>query len=344
MPGRVIFMAPEVPTVAGGVRTLSRYVSLLVAAGVDAYLWCPTPGYRYTWFDDVVPMASGLELDLDAADLLVVPEPGVLPGRDPAPGARKAILNQNHFYTLAAWSDPSEYPGWNPAPSIWATSTESVEVLARMYPAMPPSLIPTAIDTDLFKPNGERTRSIAFMPRKRPQEATLLKRLLSVVDGAHNVELYELGGLSETEVAKVLSRASVFVALGLFEGFGMPVAEALSAGCLVVGYPAGGGTELFAAPGAFAVPDQRPLLLADEAVRALDLPDADDLRRAARQWVVDRYSAKAVLPPLLAAVEAARTKPGAAARAVHFSVWKDEIMAAIGALTGAQSPKPARAR
>jgi len=344
MPGRVIFMAPEVPFASGGVRMLSRYVSLLAAAGVDAYLWCPTPGYRYTWFDEVVPMISGMELDLDAADLLVVPEPGVLPGRDPAPGARKAILNQNHFYTLAAWSDPSSYPGWNPTPSIWTTSSESADVLGRMYPAMPPSRIPTAIDTDLFKPNGERTRSIAFMPRKRPQEAILLKRLLSVADATRDVELHELGGLSETEVAKVLSRTSVFVSLGLFEGFGMPVAEALSAGCLVVGYPAGGGTELFDAPGAFAVPDQRPLLLADEAVRALDLADADDLRRAARQWVLDRYSGEAVLPALLAAVEAARARPGAAARAVHFTVWKDEIMAAIGALTGSQPPRPAGAR
>lgn len=344
MPGRVIYMAPEVPVAAGGVRMLSRHVSLLTAAGIDAFLWCPTPGYRYTWFDEDVPMLSGLELDLDAADLLVVPEPAVLPGRDPAPGARKAIFNQNHFYTLAAWPDPSGYPGWSPAPSIWTASTESADVLARMCPEIPPRRIPYPIETDLFRPARERTRSIAFMPRKRPQEAMLLKRLLAVTPGAKDVELYELTGLSETEVAEVLGRTSVFIALGLFEGFGLPVAEALSAGCLVVGYPAGGGTELFEAPGTFAVPDQRPLLLVDEAVRLLDLPAADDLREAARQWVVERHSAKSIVPTLLAAIEAAQAGPGAAARAVHFTAWKDEIMAAIGALTGAQPPRPSGAR
>lgn len=335
MPGRVIYMAPELNVVAGGVRMLSRHVSLLVAAGIDAALWCPTPDYRYTWFDEVVPMVSGPELDLTADDLLVVPEPGVLPGRDPAPGARKAIFNQNHFYTLVAWPDPGGYPDWRPAPSIWTASRESAEVLARMYPETPPHRIPCPIDTDLFRPGPERTRSIAIMPRKRPHEAALLKRLLAVAPGAQDVELRELAGLSETEVADLLGRTSVFVALGQFEGFGLPVAEALAAGCLVVGYPAGGGEELFHAPGAFAVPDQRPLLLAEEAVRVLDLPDADDLREAARQWVRDRYAPEsATTPALVAAVRAAQAGPGSAARAVHFAAWTDEIMAAIGALTG----------
>lgn len=344
MSGRVIYMAPEVPVAAGGVRMLSRHVSLLVEAGFDAALWCSTPGYRYPWFDEDVPMLSGPELDLAEADLLVLPEPAVLPGRDPAPGARKAVFNQNHFYTLAAWPDPSGYPGWRPAPWIWTASRESTEVLARMYPDLPPHHIPYPVDTDLFRPGPERTRSIALMPRKRPQEAALLKRLLAVTPGTRDVEVLELAGRSEAEVAEVLGRASVFVALGLFEGFGLPVAEALSAGCLVVGYPAGGGTELFDAPGAFAVPDQRPLLVAEEAARVLDLPDADDLRRAARRWVRDRYAAESAVPALVAAVRAAQAGPGAAARAVHFAAWKDEIMAAIGALTGGQPAGPAGSR
>lgn len=333
MPGRVIYMAPEVPTVVGGVRMLSRHVALLVSVGVDAVLWFPSPGYRYGWFDEVVPTVSGMELELTADDLLVVPEPGVLPGRDPAPGARKAVFNQNHFYTLATWPDPGGYPGWQPTPSIWTTSRESAEVLGRMYPDLPPRRIPNPIDTDLFRPGPERTRAIAWMPRKRPQEAALLRRLLATAPGAEDVELRELTGLSEVEVAETLGRTSVFVALGAFEGFGLPVAEALSAGCLVVGYPAGGGEELFDAPGAFAVPDQRPVLLADEAVRVLDLPGTDDLRAAARRWVHDRYGGESVLPALLAAVRAAQAGPGAAARAVHFTTWKDEIMAAVGALT-----------
>lgn len=334
MSGRVIYMAPEVPIISGGVRMLSRHVSLLVSAGVDAALWCPTPGYRYSWFDEDVPMLSGAELDLTAADLLVVPEPAALPGRDPAPGARKVIFNQNHFYTLAGWPDPTGYPGWHPTPSIWAGSVESVKVLGRMYPDMQPMRIPYPVDTDLFRPGPARTRSIAFMPRKRRQEAALLKRLLATTPGAQGVEVYELAGLSESQVAEALGRTSVFVALGMFEGFGLPVAEALAAGCLVVGYPAGGGEELFDAPGAFGVPDQRPLLLADEAVRLLDLPDADELRRAARQWVQERYTAESTVPALVAAVRAAQARPGEAARAVHFAAWKDEIMAAIGALTG----------
>ncbi|WP_329101038.1 glycosyltransferase [Micromonospora sp. NBC_01699] len=347
MSGRVIYMAPEVAAEAGGVRMLSRHVSLLCEAGIDAALWCPAPGYRYTWFDEVVPMLSGTDLELTADDLLVVPEPAVLPGRDPAPGARKVIFNQNHFYTLLTWPDPSGYPGWTPTPTVWTASRESARVLTRLYPELPLHRVPYPIDTDLFRPGPRRTRSVAWMPRKRTQESTLLKRLLATTPGAEDVELRELTGLSEHEVAETLGRTSVFVALGAFEGFGLPVAEALSTGCLVVGYPAGGGLELFDAPGAWAVPDQRPLLLAEETVRVLDLPDTEGLRTASRQWVRDRHTAETVGPALVEAVRAARARPGAPARAVHFSAWMDEILAALGGLTGSadgRSPRSSRER
>jgi hypothetical protein len=79
------------------VRICGRHVSLLLAAGVDAALWCPTPEHAFGWFDDQVPILGGAELELAAEELLVLPELAVLPGRDPAPGARKVIFNQNRF-------------------------------------------------------------------------------------------------------------------------------------------------------------------------------------------------------------------------------------------------------
>ena len=133
-----------------------------------------------------------------------------------------------------------------------------------------------------------------------------------------------LSELTESQVAEELGRTSVFVALGISEGFGLPVAEALAAGCLVVGYPAGGGEELFEAPGTWRIDDARPLLLADRALELVSVPAADPVRRAARGWIRNRYSAAVTSTALLAAVASARALPGRSGQATHPIVWPDD--------------------
>ncbi|GAA4011203.1 hypothetical protein GCM10022247_36920 [Allokutzneria multivorans] len=309
----IIYAAPEVPVPVGGVRVLARHVELLVEAGHDAVLWCPTPGYRFPFFDCAGPMLSGTEIEVSADDLLVLPEVGIKPGAEPAPGARKVIFNQNHFHMFATWDSDAEYPGWDPAPSVWAVSGESAAVLSRLVPSLPVELVPNSVDTALFRPGDRREWTVAVMPRKRPQEYALLKRLL----GADSrVSVRELTGATEHEVARVLGETSVFVALGDHESFGLPVAEALASGCHVVGYPAGGGAELFTAPGTFEVPDARPLLLVEEIVRVLGAPD-ERVRAASRAWIEERHTREVTREALLKAVDVALARPGSAARATH---------------------------
>jgi glycosyltransferase involved in cell wall biosynthesis len=166
------------------------------------------------------------------------------------------------------------------------------------------------------------------MPRRRPLEAAVLERLLRNDKRADGVDLAVLAELSETQVVEALGRTSVFVALGISEGFGLPVAEALAAGCLVVGYPAGGGEELFEAPGTWRIDDARPHLLADRALELVDVPADDPVREAARDWITQRYSAEATAAALLAAVESAWTLPGRSGIATHPIVWPDDPVAA----------------
>uniref|UniRef100_UPI00296F171D glycosyltransferase n=1 Tax=Kutzneria viridogrisea TaxID=47990 RepID=UPI00296F171D len=118
---------------------------------------------------------------------------------------------------------------------------------------------------------------------------------------------------------RVLGESSVFLALGLYEGFGLPIAEALASGCLVLGYAAGGGQELFEAPGTWQLPDQRPTMLADAALSMVvdGLPDEDGVRAAARDWVAQRYTAQTATKALRTAVDEAMAQPGAACTAVH---------------------------
>ncbi|MFF0269102.1 glycosyltransferase [Kribbella sp. NPDC004536] len=337
-------------------------MELLRAAGIDAALWFRQPGYRPPWFSTTAPVVGGDQLEFGADDLLVVPELYLLPGVDPAPGVRKVIFNQNHFLTYWSWRETGDYPGWDPAPEVWAVSRESCDVLGRLHPDLPVHLIPNPVDTALFRPAPHRARRIAWMPRRRPLEATVLDRLLrndprtqpnpprppgpdprppgheprtpsadpralGGQSGAGGVELAALAELTEVQVAEALGGTSVFVALGISEGFGLPVAEALAAGCLVVGYPAGGGEELFEAPGTWRIDDARPHLLADRALELVDVPPDAPIRTEARNWIRERYSDAVTSSALLTAVQSALARPGHRGTATHPIVWPDDPVA-----------------
>ncbi|MFJ1847380.1 glycosyltransferase [Streptomyces sp. NPDC088146] len=329
MAGRVIYASFEFQFPLGGIRVLNQQISLLRDAGVEAFRWTPTPGFRYTWFDDDVPTLSGMTLDLGPEDVLVLHEVSVVPGHDPAPGGHKVIYSQGHYLNFLTCPDPGPYPGWPVRPALWAISQAGVEMLRRALPEFEPHLVPNIIDTELFRPASTgRVRRIAWMSRKRPIESTLLRRLLHTDPRSTDIDLYDIHAVPHEEVARVLSETSVFIALGApeGEGFGLPPAEAMASGCLVTGYAGGGGAELFDSPSAWRIPELETAQLADKALELLDLPDQDEIRRAGRQWVADRYTTRAATAALIEGIRKARALPGGAASATHPAAWMEELL------------------
>ncbi|WP_172592089.1 glycosyltransferase [Subtercola boreus] len=324
--GRIVFAGFATRHQSGGVHVMTQHVRLLRESGHEAWLWLPDADDRTDWIARDVPMLFGATIPIGADDLLVLPETPTIQGRDPAPGARKVIFNQNHFYTFAAGTPADNFPGWEPAPALWAVSAESRDVLAATLPGLPVSLVPNPVDGDLFAPLQTDRLRVSWFPKKRPREASLLKRLLANDPRLTGVELVELVQVSRAEVAATLGSTAVFIALGHTESFGLPVAEALASGCLVVGYDGGGGHELFEAPGAWSVPDQRPLLIRDRVAELIhDIDDRESLRAANRRWVLDRYTFERTGAALEEALSAARERPGRASVAVHPAAWLDSL-------------------
>ena len=249
----------------------------------------------------------------------MVPEVPVVPVEDPAPGARTVVLNQNHFYTFAAATNTDgPFPGWSVEPAVWTVSHESHDVLRALFPGTEVTVIPNPVAVDLFRPQPTDEASVARFSRKRPHESALLERLLRADPRTADATLHPLTDEPWDQVAAVLGRATVFVSLGHTEGFGLPTAEALSAGCLVTGYDGGGGRELFEAPGAWPVPEQRPLLLVDRVADLLSRRRelASDAQQN-RSWVLARYSPDVTRDALVAAVDAVMRRPAVATSAVH---------------------------
>ncbi|MGW1173635.1 hypothetical protein ACWD4P_07925, partial [Kitasatospora sp. NPDC002543] len=173
MTGRVIYASFEFQFPLGGIRVLNQQVALLRAAGVEAYRWTPTPGFRYTWFHDDVPTLSGTTLDLGPQDVLVLPEVSVLQGRDPAPGGRKVVYSQGHYVNFLTCPGPGPYPGWSSRPALWTVSRAGVDMFRRALPEYEPHLVPAVVDTDAFRPaatgraRGQRVRKSAVSRSKQ---------------------------------------------------------------------------------------------------------------------------------------------------------------------------------
>lgn len=323
-PPRIVYAALPTTRRSGGVHVMMQHVQLLRSVGHEALLWLPGPGDRPAWFDATVPTVVAPTLDLGADDLLVLPEVPLPPGLDPAPGARVVIFNQNHFFTYAAAGDRPDrpYPGWSTDPAVWTVSTESHAVLQALHPQLPVSLVPNFVSADRFVPAAAKRRRIVWFARKRPRESALLYQLLRGDARFAGVEPRPITDEDWTVVANLLGESAIFVSLAHTEGFGLPVAEALAAGCLVVGYDGGGGHELFAAPGAWSVAGQRPLLLVDQLYRVVQTMDGlAPLGAQNRDWVLSRYNPERTLAALRAAVRAALGRPGSAALASHPAQW-----------------------
>ncbi|HUQ58500.1 glycosyltransferase [Lentzea sp.] len=314
MTRQVVYVVPDVTEPSGGVRAMYRHAELAERTGFDAKVWHLAEGFQAGWFSSTAPVITGETCELGPDDVLVVPEVMVLDGFDPAPGVRKVVFNQNHYYTYDNFSGP-DYPAWKPAPQVWAGSRMSVDVLTALHPKLKVHLVPYVIDTELYRFDEERARKVVLLPRKRPREAAVLTALFKNDKRFAGIEVVSLDDVSEQEVADELANASVFIALGRDEGFGLPVAEALAAGCVVIGYPAGGGAELFEAPGTHAVEDADVLAIVEKAAAVFAQEPSVEERRTYREWIREHYSGESLVTHLKAAITAAtrtRAKGGTA--------------------------------
>lgn len=137
---------------------------------------------------------------------------------------------------------------------------------------------------------------IAYMPRKRAEEVNLLVAALKRRNRLQDVEFVKIEKVSDDELVGILNESLIFLSFSSQEGFGLPPAEALSAGCLTIGYTGVGGNEYFTDDIAFPIPDSDLVNFVDtvESVVAEYRENParlDALRKKASDRILDKYSA-----------------------------------------------------
>ena len=197
-------------------------------------------------------------------DVIIVPETRLGDSDRIYPGNRKIVLCQNPFLVARlGFLAPPELIG-----SI-CTSHACLSAMERLLPGKRNFLVPLWLEEKQFRFEQEKQKQILFMPRKGGEEARMVLNLLEKSGSLEGWKVTPVDGVAASEVAKMMRDSLVFLSFAQREGFGLPGAEAIACGCLVIGYTGIGGDEYFSRFGGWPVQQQDVLGFADKIAAIL---------------------------------------------------------------------------
>ncbi len=289
-------MAPDLAAPSGGIKVIYRFVENLRALGHDARVWHGAPGFSFDSWRSDAPVDTGLRLRFDPGDVLVMSEVGRW--NFLAEGNPFVVLCQGVDFIFASSDflvdERGDYPGWPDATAAIATSTSIDAFLRAACPAdFPIHHVPLEIE-DYFVPREKRPQ-IALMPRRRREDLLATVHLLRRSGRLDGWEIVLIDKMSQAEVARALGTAAIFLFGGEREGFGLPGAEAMAAGCYVVGFTGDGAKEYMLEEHSSPVPESDCVQAAARTLEAMrwfsdDRAQFDERTSAAARFVADHYN------------------------------------------------------
>lgn len=249
---RLLFLWPHITEPSGGAWVAYRHVGLLNQNGIEAAIVHEQPGFRYPWMEPgpTMPVVSVEELHVAPGDVFVVPEVAVdsilrLPAGYPV-----VVFTQNAY--LTPWERPanrnrrdSPYHQPNVA-AVVTTNQDHLRYLARAFPHLDVRRVFLTVNELMTYDVRRKEPLVAYMPRKNPDHAEEVVGRLKAAGAFDHVEVVAVHGRTLEETADLLARASVFLSFGYPEGWALPPAEAMAAGCVIVGYHGIGAREYWA--------------------------------------------------------------------------------------------------
>ncbi|MEI7664607.1 MAG: glycosyltransferase [Synechococcaceae cyanobacterium ELA263] len=254
---------PDLDVPSGGGKQLYRHVEHLVELGWDAAVVTEAPGFRPSWFESSAPSLDFAscqqrgDFEMDRS-IVVLPETYLGVNLQNYHGVNlermaRVVFNQNAYYsyrkvglepleTLSRFYDAPEVL------QVLCVSEDSHQLLRRNLGLADNNIsrIINAIEP-IFQAAATKRDMIHWLPRKNPEHALAI--LLGMRRGGmHHARSWQaepLHEMSHADLAERLNQARIFLSFGHPEGFGLPVLEAMAAGCWVVGYSGGGADELF---------------------------------------------------------------------------------------------------
>lgn len=276
---RIYYLSKYFGYPLGGVRIAHHHVALLRKNGFDArILLMEEPKQNFFDGSGVLVEHWSQMKNLSKNDVLVVPEPWYPNIKNAAQlASRTFVFCQNHYNIFFGLRGAPDYRSMG-VDELFSCSGVISKFLEDLMGIDHVPVIRNAIDHDLFKPghqpNGARQakrRQIAFMPRKMRLEASFIQGVFRRKYPRHaDVEWVAIEDVQESDVARMMRDAAIFLSLGRNEGFGLPPIEAMASGCLIVGFVADGGREFATERNGLWCEPENYVAVADRLADALD--------------------------------------------------------------------------
>lgn len=252
----------------GGVKVIYRLAKvcdeLLSSTGSSAYICHPNhPNFRVSWFNESVkfrnayfglrwagkPSLSQIRQGLFEPnnDVLVIPELWVRKyGSQLLELKIPYVILVQGGYLIDKGERSELSKAYAGAHAIWCVSDDSALCVSMAFPSVTDKIhrFHLHVDADKFRPSINKKPWVSYMPRKLGRHFELLKFFV----GNQLPSPWEwkpIHGMSEDQVADLLSQSRIFVSLGELEGLGLPPIEAALAGNRVTGYTGQGGKEFW---------------------------------------------------------------------------------------------------
>ncbi|WP_299681758.1 glycosyltransferase [uncultured Roseobacter sp.] len=335
---RYCFILPDIARPMGGQAVIYDFAVALEAAGYDVALVHAGPAHRYPFAEaprqvfhlpDLVRLRARKPLGRRLADLrqyaqewrrnprnprflpeprdvYVLPEFGYPNYARLFAGRPQVLFAQDPTALMRAYGQDRENAHETFA-AVLATSQvagQAVEVLLGRRPLR----LTLPVSGPGLRADHPKRLQIAYMPRKlRPQSqrvAATLRRRAAFAD----IPVIAIENMSNAERDRILNESLIFLSFSNMEGFGLPAAEAMAAGCIVVGYTGVGGNEYFTAETGFVVEHHDMIGMVAQLERIVteyraDPSALDALRAHAAAEIAARYSVEVARETLLNAWE-----------------------------------------
>ena len=253
---------PDIRKPIGGAKQMHRFAEALMRCGRKATIIQERANFHPGWFESKVNTIGLADwrhrYDLDPrTDVVVLPETFLPALPRYGQGLPKLLFNQNGAYSFG-FRDGDGFPdtaadvlklySHSDLIHVLCVSQHDQQLLEQGFNLGPQrvSRLINAIETDLFRPGGSKSRVLSYMPRKNSRDAAIVAALLRSQPWFEGWTLEPIQGMPQADVAQRLQKSLGFLAFGHPEGFGLPLAEAAACGCALIGYSGLGGRELLA--------------------------------------------------------------------------------------------------
>lgn len=293
---RLLFVCPDNSIPSGGIKQIYRQVDVLNENDFSAYILHKNEGFRCQWFNNSTPILYHKELFQNIAklktsnsktiktklklfvkqilstlkpssdikltkdDILVFPEiygPHIATLYD---GIKKVIYNQGVYQTFFGYnlnlnSKDTPYTSKDLI-AVIVNSEDARQYMSLAFPNVNLYRIHYGFNNKEFFISENKKRQICFMTRRLRSDIIQVINILKFRGILEGWKILPIENMNEQQVAQCMKQSAIFLSFNINEGFGMPPAEAMACGCIVVGYTGQGGNEIFNSEFSYPIPDR----------------------------------------------------------------------------------------